>query len=89
VGRLRAGGGLTGGSLEDQTDPQGRSAFVQWTLARWDVDIPEWNNSSIAQQGGQAGALDGLLQRHGDPEQAVGPVVLVSHTCGEAVARAE
>jgi hypothetical protein len=32
----------------DQADPA-KSAFVQWTLARWDLDIPEWNNSSVAQ----------------------------------------
>jgi hypothetical protein len=36
-------------AFADQADPQGKSAFVQWTLSRWDLNIPEWNNSRIAQ----------------------------------------
>lgn len=32
----------------DQADPT-KSAVVQWTLSQWIVNVPEWNNSSIAQ----------------------------------------
>jgi len=35
-------------AFADQADPA-KSAFLQWTLSRWDLDIAEWNNSAIAQ----------------------------------------
>ena len=35
-------------AFAEQADPT-RTAAAQWTLSRWDVDVPEWNNSPIAQ----------------------------------------
>jgi hypothetical protein len=35
-------------AFADQADPS-RSAFLRWTLSRWDINIPEWNNSPFAQ----------------------------------------
>jgi hypothetical protein len=35
-------------AFADQADPS-KSAVAQWTLSQWVVNVPEWNNSSIAQ----------------------------------------
>ena len=39
---------LATSAYADLTDPQGKSASVQWTLSAWFVDVPEWNTARVA-----------------------------------------
>lgn len=38
-------------AFADSADPAGTTAFVQWTLTRWDVDIAAWDDGRASSRG--------------------------------------